>query len=178
MDLVDEENDIPLRLHDFLHDLFESLFKLALILRTGNQCAHIEAVELFVLQVFGHVAAQNTMGQTLHDGSLAGARLTDEHGIVLGASGQNLQDTANLLVTTDHGVEFALAGLVHKIAGIELQGFLLLLLVVHWIHHSCWWFKLVCVFTHPVQQRACNDASGGHYVPFCVILSQKKINLP
>ena len=111
------------------------------------------------------------MGQTLHDGSLASARLTDEHGIVLGASGQNLQDAADLLVATDHGIEFALAGLVHKIAGIELQGFLLLLLVVHWIHHSCWWFKLVCVFNQPMQQTACYDAKSGQTVPFCAILS-------
>ena len=77
MDLVDEEDDLPVGLGHFVHHGLESLFKLALVLRTSDECAHVEREDLFALQVLGHVAAHDTVRQPFSDGRLADARFAD-----------------------------------------------------------------------------------------------------
>ena len=67
------------------------------------------ATTRLVLQPFGHVAADDALGQALDDGRLADARLADQHRVVLGAPRQHLDDAADLLVAADDRVELALA---------------------------------------------------------------------
>ena len=76
VDFVDEEDDVALGVCHLFDDALETLLKLALVFGTGHQRAHVEREELFVLQVLGHVAAHDTLGQSLHDGGLARSRLT------------------------------------------------------------------------------------------------------
>lgn len=51
----------------------------------------------------------------------ADAGFSDQHGIVLRPSRQNLDHTPDLLVAPDHGVQFSLAGELGQISAILLQ---------------------------------------------------------
>ena len=51
------------------------------------------ATTRLVLEPLGHVAANDALGQPFDDGGLAHARLADQHGVVLGAPRQDLDDT-------------------------------------------------------------------------------------
>ena len=127
VNLVDKQDDFALSLSNLVDDRFESFLKLALILGAGNQCAHVERIDLFHLQVFGYIAAHDTLCQALNDGGFACARLADEDRVVLGASAQDLQHSTDFVITTDDRVEFALTGTFVKVDGILAQSIVLLL---------------------------------------------------
>ena len=107
--LVDEEDDLALRrLHLLQHGL-QALLELAAILGARDERAHVERDDALVLEALGHVAVDDADGEPLDDGRLADAGLADQHRVVLGAPGQDLDDAADLLVAADHRVELALA---------------------------------------------------------------------
>ena len=80
------------------------------------------ATTRLVLEPFGHVAADDALGQALDDGGLADAGLADQHRVVLGAPRQHLDDAANLLVAADDRIELALRGQLGQVAAIAFQG--------------------------------------------------------
>ena len=123
VELVDEEDDLPLRLHDLVEDGFEAIFELAAIFRAGDQRAHVERDDLLALQSLRHVLIDDAAGEAFHDGGLADAGLADEHGIVLGASRQHLNDPANLFVTSDDGIELAAAREFREVAPVLVERF-------------------------------------------------------
>ena len=114
--LVEEEDDV-LRLADLLHDRLQALLELAAILGAGHQGAEVELQEPLVHQHVRHVVSDDLLGQALDDRRLADAGLADEHGIVLGAAGQDLDDALDLLLAADHRVELGLAGQLGEVAG-------------------------------------------------------------
>ncbi len=59
--------------------------------------------------------------QAFDDRGLADARLADQHRIVLGAAGQNLDGAADFLVTTNDRIELAVARGLGQITGIFLE---------------------------------------------------------
>src|SRR5690606_39614182 len=69
-----------------------------------------ERVEALAPQGLGDVLGNDALGETLDDGGLADAGLTDEHGVVLGAAREDLHDPLDLPVAADDRVELALAG--------------------------------------------------------------------
>ncbi len=99
VNLIDEEDNLALRLCNFINYCFKSFLKLSLILSSGNQCAHVEREHLFLLQILGYVAAYDTLRQPLDNGGFAGSWLANKDWVVLGASAQDLEHTANLVVT-------------------------------------------------------------------------------
>ncbi len=120
--LVDEEDDVALgRLHFLEHGL-EALFELAAELGAGDQRAQIERDDSLVLEALGHVVLHDAQGEAFGDGRFADARLADEHGIVLGAARQHLDDAADFLVAADDRIELALAGALDQIDAVLLQG--------------------------------------------------------
>ena len=105
--LVDEGDDLAFGVGDLLENRLEALLELAPELGSGHQGADVEGHHLLVLEAFGHVAGHDALGQALHDGGLAHARLADEHRVVLGAAAEHLDDAADLVVAADHRVELA-----------------------------------------------------------------------
>ena len=71
--LVDEEDDLALRLLHGLEHGLEPLLELAAILGAGHQRAHVERDDALALETLGHVAAHDALGQPLHDRRLADA---------------------------------------------------------------------------------------------------------
>jgi hypothetical protein len=68
------------------------------------------AMTALVAQALGHVAVDDALGETLDDGGLADAGFADQHRVVLGAAGKDLDDAADLLVAADDRVDLARAG--------------------------------------------------------------------
>ena len=119
--LVDEEDDLALRLLHVLEHGLEPLLELAAVLGAGDQRAHVERDDALVLEPLGHVAAHDALGQPLDDRRLADAGLADQHRVVLGAAREDLDHAADLLVAADDRVELALLGERGEVAPVLLQ---------------------------------------------------------
>ncbi len=118
MQLVDEQDDLPVRiLHLFEHRL-EALFELATIFGAGHQRAQVERDHALVAQTLGHVALDDADGQPLEDGRLAHAGLAHQHRVVLGAPREHLHHTTNLFIAADDRVELVAAGLLGDVASV------------------------------------------------------------
>ena len=121
MNLVDEEDDTSVRSCHLINNAFQAFLELALVFRTSHQCTHIQREELLVLQILGHVATYDTLGQTFNDGCLTCTGLANQDGVVLCAARENLQHATNLVITSDDGVELTLTGQVNEVFSIFLQ---------------------------------------------------------
>ena len=126
VNLIDEQDDAAFALGHFLDDSLQSFFKLSFILGTGNKRSHVEREQLFVLQVFGHVAPHNALGQSLHDGRLSCSRLTYQDRIVFRTAAQYLQQPPNLIVAADDRIEFSGTCLGHQILSILVECLIIL----------------------------------------------------
>ena len=118
MNLVDEEQHLTGTLYYLVYDHLESLLELALILCTRNQCAHIERIDPLREQIFGYIAIDDAVGNTLHNGGLSDSRLTHKDGVVFGATREDLQHSANLLVATNHRVQLTLSCHLVEVYGV------------------------------------------------------------
>ena len=119
--LVDEQDDASFALLHLAQHGLQTVLELAAVLRAGHHRAQVERNEIAVLQRRGHVAGHDALGQTFDDGRLAGARLTDEHGVVLRAARQHLDGAADLLGAADDRVELAFARLLREVLAVLLQ---------------------------------------------------------
>ena len=86
MNLVDEEDDTSVRSCHLINNALQAFLELTLVLGTCHQCTHIEREELLVLQILGHVATYDTLGQTFNDGCLTCTGLANQDGVVLCAA--------------------------------------------------------------------------------------------
>src|SRR6185369_14617999 len=112
------ENDLTLRTLNLFEDGFESIFKLAAVLRARKHRAEIESDESLVAQSFRHVARDDSLGQAFDNRRLTNTGLANQHGIVLCPARKNLNRATNLIVATDHWIEFSFSCLLGQIARI------------------------------------------------------------
>ncbi len=120
--LVDEQDNLPLRLLYLVEDGLQPLLKLAPVLGTGDQGAHVQGEDGLVLQGGRHVALDDPLGQALGDGGLAHAGLADEHRVVLALAAQDADDVADLVVPADHRIQLVGTGPLHQVGAVLLQG--------------------------------------------------------
>src|SRR5262245_4603650 len=106
--LVDEADDLSLRLLDLAQNGLQTLLELAAVFGAGQHRAPIEPDQALVLQRFGNVAGYDSLRESLDDGGLADARLADQHRVVLRAAREHLDRPANLVVAAYDRVELAL----------------------------------------------------------------------
>ena len=121
MQLIDEENDLALRLLNLLEHGLESVLELASVLGSSDEGPEIERHDPLVLQGLGDVPRNDALGETFHDRGLAYARLPDEDGVVLGAPRQNLNHATDLVVAADDRIELAAPGLGRQVPGVALE---------------------------------------------------------
>ena len=103
MHLINEEDGINAL--QLLDDPLHPLLKLAPVNGARHQRAHVQLQELFVKERVWCLASHDPLRQSLHDGCLPHAWLTDEGRIVLGTSSQNLDDSLDLLVAANDGIQ-------------------------------------------------------------------------
>ena len=82
----------------------QALLELAAVLRAGHQQTHVEGEDGLVPQPLRDVAVGDPLGQALDDRGLADAGVADEHRVVLGLAGQDLDHPTDLGVAADHRV--------------------------------------------------------------------------
>src|SRR5688572_24051059 len=121
MHLVDQDHELSLCFSDLLENCFQPLLEFPPELRPRDQCAEVECKEALVAETFGDVAVSDSLCKPFRDSCLSYTRLTDQHGIVLGAARQDLDHTPDLLVASDHGIEFSFSRCFSQITRITLQ---------------------------------------------------------
>ncbi len=121
VDLVDEKDDLPGRLGHLLEHRLEPLLEFAPVLRAGDERAQVERDDLLVLQAVGHVPRHDPLGQPLHDGGLAHARLADQDVLFLVRAGENLNGAADLTVAADDRIELVLPRQGGQVAAVFLE---------------------------------------------------------
>ena len=122
MELVDEQDHATLGLFDLLEHGLQAVLELTAELGARHQRAHVELDEITVAQRAGNVARDDALGDALDNGGLAHAGLTDEHRVVLGAAGEDLDGATDLLGAADHRVELAGTRQVADVATVLLKG--------------------------------------------------------
>ena len=113
--LVDEQDDVAPGA-DLLQNLLEALLEVTSVPGTRDEGPEVEGVELLALDGLRHVTCDDLLGETLDDGGLADARLTDEDRIVLRAARQDLHHPLDLPLPADHRVELSLARKLREVA--------------------------------------------------------------
>jgi hypothetical protein len=120
--LVDEDDQLALGLLDLAEDGLQPLLELAAVLRAGEEGADVELPDALALQPLRHVARDDPLREALDNRRLADARVADQHGIVLRAARQDLNDAADLVVAADDRVELARLGELRQVAPELLEG--------------------------------------------------------
>ncbi|OTP65614.1 hypothetical protein PAMC26510_37600 [Caballeronia sordidicola] len=121
MDFIDEDDGLPFVLRDVAQHGLEPLLKLPAILRAGQQRGHVERKHALALERFRHFAVHDPLRKPFHDGGLAHARLADQHRIVLRPPLQDLDGTADFVVTSNHRIELPGASALGQVDGVFLQ---------------------------------------------------------
>ncbi len=121
MELVDEQDHLPLGPFDLLEHRFDPLLELAPELRTGEQVAEVEGDDPPFLEGFRDVLRHDPLGEALDDRGLPDAGLPDEDGVVLRPAGEDLDHAADLVVAADHRVELPLAGERREVLAVLLE---------------------------------------------------------
>ena len=126
MDFINEEDNLTVGIGYLLDDALESFLKFTLVFCTSHQCTHVERIELLVLQIFRHIATNDTLCKSLYDSGFTSTWFTDKDRVVLSSTRENLKYSANLFVTTDYWVEFAASGLFNQILGVFFETLIVL----------------------------------------------------
>ena len=119
--LINEKNDLPLAGSDLLEEGFEAILELPTKFGASNHGTNIHSNEPFVFEGFGHIAAHDAASKSLDNRGLAHTGLTNKNGVVFGSTGEDLHRAADFLITTDHGVNFAILCKRGEIATIFLE---------------------------------------------------------
>ena len=72
-------------------------------------------------RISGTLPSTIVLGQALDDGGLADAGLAEQHGVVLGAAAEDLDDALDLVCAADDRVELAFAGQLGQVAAEGVQ---------------------------------------------------------
>ena len=150
--LVDEENNLAVRLGHFFDHALQAVLKLAAVLCTCYQGRHIKLNKLFVAQGAWNIARNNTLCQAFHNCGLTNTRFADKNRIVLGAAAQNLNGTTNLFDATNNWIKLSLASKVGHVATVLLQGLKLRLCILR--SYALITTKLVVDFFHALSGNA------------------------
>ena len=126
MELVYEQDNVRV-LAGLLNNGFEALLKISAVLGARHHGGNVQRKDALFGQSGRYIPMGNLLGYTLYNGRFPHTGLSDEHGVVLFASAQNLYDAGNLVVPAHHRVQLALAGSSGKVIGKLLNVQLLLL---------------------------------------------------
>ena len=118
MYFIYEEDNLSVAVHDFFDHSLETFLKFALILGARDKRTHVKGEDLAVLEVLRHLSVDDLCGDAFGNCRLSHTRLTYENRIVLRAPAQNLQHAADLLISTDHRIEFSVCRSLIEVYGI------------------------------------------------------------
>ena len=106
--LIDEQDNFTLSAFDFLQGGLQALFEFPAEAGAGDHGTQIERHNAPARQDLRYIVGSNLLRQPLDDGGLADAGLPNQHRVVLGAPGEDLDHAQDLRVTPDYRVQLAL----------------------------------------------------------------------
>ena len=130
MELIDKDDGV-LILHQLFHDGLQALLELAAIFGAGDDEREIESQDALVGEEARDVAVGDALGEAFDDGGFADAGFADQHGVVLGAAAEDLDDAFQFLIAADQRIELRIHGGLGEVAGElgEQRGFAVALLL-------------------------------------------------
>ena len=102
--------------------LLDSLFKLAAILTSCHHPGQIQCQHPLILDRSRNPAFDNTHRKPLYHCRFTHTGFTDEAGIILGSSTQNLYQTQNLFLSSDTGIQLPLSCHGCQVSAVLAQG--------------------------------------------------------
>ena len=121
VEFIDKQHHTGLGFPHLLQHPPQALLKLAAKFCPCHQSSQIQGHQPQTLEGIGHFAGHHALGQQLSHCRFAHARLADQHRIVFAAAREHLNQLANLLVTTHHGIKLPGPGRGGEIAAIDAQ---------------------------------------------------------
>ncbi|MNW59438.1 hypothetical protein D3C74_373540 [compost metagenome] len=118
--LINEQHDIA-GLTNFIHDFFETVFKLTAVFGSGYDRSHIQGHNAFITQRFRDFIVDNFLGQSFSNRCFTNPRFTDQHRIVFGPAAQDLDYTFDFLAAADNRIKIAVFSIGGQIAGQTIQ---------------------------------------------------------
>ena len=118
---IDEQDDLALGLLHLVQHGFQPFLKLAPVLGTRDQRAHIQRENGLVLQLFGDILLHDSLGKSLGNGGFTYAGFADEHRVILRLPGQNADDVPDFLIPADHRIHLLLSCPLDQIGAVLFQ---------------------------------------------------------
>ena len=81
MQLVNEKNDVP-SLANLIHHFFQTIFKFTAVLRSSDECTHIEHHDAFIPKCFRYFIVDDLLGEPFDDCRLPDPWFPDEDRVV------------------------------------------------------------------------------------------------
>src|SRR5262245_41187878 len=97
MQLIDEHDSVRI-IDKLFHDGLQAFFKLPAVFGSGNDQGEIQYEDAFIRKKGRNLAVDDALSQTLNNRRFSDAGIANEHGIVLGATAQNLNHTIDFVV--------------------------------------------------------------------------------
>ena len=110
VDLVDEHDEFTGLCGDLVEHVRQPFLEVAAVACPGDHRGEVELDDALVAQGVRHIPVDDALGEALDDRGLADTGLTDEHRVVLGAAGQDLDGLLDLVGPADDRVDVPLAG--------------------------------------------------------------------
>ena len=124
MQLIDKEQDPAITLPDLRQNGLEALLEFTTVLGTGQQRAHIQSKDRFVLEPFRDISAHDTLGKPFDNRRLADPRFTDQDRVVLGLPRQDANHAPDFTIPADHRVKLALLHFLDQVPTVLFQSFI------------------------------------------------------
>ena len=119
---VDEQDDLPVGLGDFLEHSFQAVFKFAAILGSRDQGGEIQPDNALWAQNLRHVARNDPLREAFDNRGLADPGFADQDRIIFRPPGKNLHHAADFIVAADHGIEFPAPRELDQVAAVLFEG--------------------------------------------------------
>ena len=86
------------------------------VLRSGDDQRKIQREDALISQEGRHIAVSNALRESLHDGGFAHTGFADQHGIILRATAENLDDALDFFFAPNQRIELAFEGGLSQVA--------------------------------------------------------------
>ena len=116
--LIDEQDDLAVRLLDLVQHGLQSILKFAAELGAREHGTEVERDDALIAQDLRNVALEDAAGEAFDDGCFAHAGFPDQHRVVFRPAAEHLDHAPNFFVAADHRVELAAASLVGQVLGV------------------------------------------------------------
>ena len=120
MKLIDEQNNLTIRLLNFTKNRLQSVLEFTAVLSTSQHRRQVKRNQLTILQARRNITCNNTLGQTFNDCRFTSARFTNQYRVILCTTRKDLNGTTDFFRTTNNRIEFSFTSSLSKVVAILL----------------------------------------------------------